>query len=260
VSPARRASGAATYLYALLRRSRPPALAGAPAGLPGLGPPRALAVAPGLWLIAADAPRPDYDASAIERGLKDLAWVSACALAHEAVVEHLSAAGPLLPMKLFTLFAGDERALQHVRRRQAAVGRALERVAGRREWGVRLSADGKRAAAAERSPSPRSGTQFLLAKKAQREQAGRRAEAAAAEAEGLFQALAAHADGATRRPLVEPAGGTRLWLDAAFLVARGRSRPFQAALQRESRRLARLGLRVTLTGPWPPYNFVGALS
>ena len=255
------AAGSATYLYALVRRARPPAVAGAPAGLPGLGPARALSVGPGLWLIAADAPRDSYSAAAIERGLQDMAWVSGCALAHEAVVEHFAGTAPLLPMKLFTLFAGDERARQHVRRRRAALAKALDKVAGRREWGVRLSGDGRAPAAASRpAPGPRSGTQFLMAKKAQREQAGQQAEHASAAAEGLFQALAEHADGATRRPIVVPAGGKRLWLDAAFLVARGRSRSFQAALKREAQRLARLGFRVTLTGPWPPYNFVASVS
>jgi hypothetical protein len=261
VSRAASAAGSATYLYALVRRARPPAARGAPTGLPGLGPARALGVGPGLWLIAADAPRDAYSEAAIDRGLKDMAWVSGCALAHEAVVEHFAGAGPMLPMKLFTLFASDERARQHVRRRQQALTKALDKVAGRSEWGVRVSGDGRAPAAATRpAPGPRSGTQFLMAKKAQREEASQQAERAGAAAEGLFQALAEHADGATRRPIVVPAAGTRLWLDAAFLVARGRSRSFQAALKREAQRLARLGFRVTLTGPWPPYNFVGPIS
>jgi len=50
------ASGHATYLYCLLRRSRAPDLSRAPAELPGLGRPRALDAGKGLWLIAADAP------------------------------------------------------------------------------------------------------------------------------------------------------------------------------------------------------------
>src|SRR5687768_7168431 len=97
----------ATYLFALLRRARPPAV----------------------------APRSAYDEAAIERGLRDIDWVSPRALGHEAVVEHFTSAGPLLPLKLFTLFDSDERALAHVRARRAALVRALEKVAGRHEWG-----------------------------------------------------------------------------------------------------------------------------
>src|SRR5688572_6586123 len=97
--------GPLTYLYALLRAPRAPLVRGAPPGVPGASPVRALAVVPGLWLLAADAPAADYDEAAIERGLKDMAWVSERALAHEAVVEHFAGRGDLLPMKLFTLFS-----------------------------------------------------------------------------------------------------------------------------------------------------------
>jgi hypothetical protein len=249
----------ATYVFALIRRARAPAVTGAPSGPPGLGLVRTLAAGPGMWLIVADAPRAAYDQQAIERGLRDMAWVSPRALGHEAVVEHFGSVGPLLPLKLFTIFASDERAQAHIRARRAALSRALDKVAGRHEWGVRLSGEGK-APAPARVSGARSGTQFLLAKKAQRDQAGRRAEQAGAEAEGLFTALSRHADGARRRPLVAPPSGGRLWLDAAFLVARGRRRSFQAALRRESRRLEGLGFQVTLTGPWPPYNFVENVS
>jgi hypothetical protein len=45
-------------------------------------------------------------------------------------------------------------------------------------------------------------------------------------------------------------------LDAAFLVRRGQVKPFQAAARKAAARLGRDGYELTLTGPWPPYNFV----
>jgi Gas vesicle synthesis protein GvpL/GvpF len=245
----------ATYLFALVRRARAPSISSGPAGLPGAGSPRTIAVDPGLWLIAADAPRAIYGETAIERGLKDMPWVSACALAHERVVEHFGRGGALLPMKLFTLFATDERAVRHVRARRARLGRLLDQVEGRQEWGVRLSGDGRLPAGPRgRVGGRRSGTEFLLAKKAERDRDGQRAERASRDADALFRALARHADDSRRRPV--PAGaGVALWLDAAFLVPRGGRRSFEAALRREAKALLGRGYRVTLTGPWPPYNF-----
>ena len=52
----------ATYLYCLVRCPGVLPLDGAPPGLPGLSDPRALAVGDGLWLVAADAPLPEYGA------------------------------------------------------------------------------------------------------------------------------------------------------------------------------------------------------
>jgi hypothetical protein len=53
-----------------------------------------------------------------------------------------------------------------------------------------------------------------------------------------------------------PEAGARLLLDAAFLVAKGDAAAFEAALAEGAGRLAACGCAATLTGPWPPYNFV----
>jgi hypothetical protein len=216
-----------------------------------------LPVVRGLWLVAADAPSDLYGAEVIEKRLKDLAWVSGCALAHERVVEHFGRTGTLLPMKLFTLFASDERAIRHVRSHRPRLERRLDRVSGCHEWGVRLSGEGKARPARGAAPR-RSGTEFLLAKKSERDGQGLRAERAAAEANGLVRALDRHADDSRRRPL--PEGVRGLWLDAAFLVPRADRRAFETALRREAKALLARGYRVTLTGPWPPYSFAEAGS
>ena len=105
----------ATYLYCLVRAPRNPLSAEVPPGLPGLTPPRVLAVGDGLWLIVAGAPLSEYGSAEIQRQLSDLSWVSDRALAHEAMIEHFAGAGAVLPMKLFTLFASDERAIANIR-------------------------------------------------------------------------------------------------------------------------------------------------
>jgi hypothetical protein len=73
----------------------------------------------------------------------------------------------------------------------------------------------------------------------------------------LYDRLAAKARLARRRAASElPAQGGSLLLDAAFLVARSRTRTFRALAAREARDLAPHGYKVDLTGPWPPYTFV----
>jgi hypothetical protein len=52
------------------------------------------------------------------------------------------------------------------------------------------------------------------------------------------------------------AAGSRLLLDAAFLVPADRSTAFRATLRQQTRQLSGEGLVVSLTGPWPPYNFI----
>jgi hypothetical protein len=253
----------ATYLYCLVRHSGDLPLSAAPPGLPGLGKPRALEVAPGLWLVAASAPLPEFSSEQIEERLTDLDWVSICALAHEAMVEHFRDAPALLPLKLFTLFASDERALAHLRASREPLDRVLDRVAGRVEWGVRVRLDEARArealaAEARQSAAPAaSGTGFLLRKKQEQEASRDLAGRLRAEVDAGWADLAAQAAEAVRRqPATAPEQGGKVFLDAALLVPAGRAAELEAAVDRFALRLGPKGGEVILTGPWPPYHFV----
>jgi hypothetical protein len=260
------ATGTATYLYGLVQRKRSPLLGRAPRGLPGTGPLRALPAGGDLWLIVADAPLERYAAEPLERGLRDLNWVSACALAHEAVVERMAKTATTVPVKLFTLFASDARAIAHVAGLQPGLGGVIARIAGRQEWGVRVTLDETKArrTLAERarraSGAVTSGTKFLLLKKAEREAVRDALERGRTQVDGVFEALAGLAADARRRPPDTVEGGARLLLDAAFLVEPKQLTRFKTAARRAAARLSGDGYVLTLSGPWPAYNFVGGLE
>jgi hypothetical protein len=261
----RRATPAATYLYGLVRSGSDPLDGRVPRGLAGTGHVRSLPAGKELWLIAADAPLPRFAGAAIDRRLRDLAWVSSCALAHERVVEHIAAHHATLPMKLFTLFSSDAMASAHVRARRSQLLRLLASVAGRDEFGVRLSLD--EAAARDRmrrrlvprGSRSRPGRSFLQLKRDERAASGRLAQASREQADRLFDSLSRLAAAARRRPPEAVAAGKRLLLDAAFLVDRKRAAAFALAVQRSAGRLAPEGYALALNGPWPPYNFAGEM-
>lgn len=250
----------ATYLYCLVRNPGTLATAGAPAGLPGLSAPRALAVGDSLWLVAADAPLPEYGADSIQANLQDLDWVSGRAMAHEAMVEHFGQAGTVVPMKLFTLFAGDDRALEHVRSERGRLDRILDRIAGCQEWGVLVRFDeakAKEVAAGEArqgAGAKSAGTAFLLRKKMEQEASRTLLARLREEMDEVFSELAGQAAEARRR---EPVAPSPLLLDGAFLVRSAQVASFETIVDRWAKRLAEQACEVTLTGPWPPYNFIG---
>jgi hypothetical protein len=240
-----------------------PLIRGVPAGLPGAAPPRALDAGGGLWLIVADAPLELYGAEPIDRKLADLDWVGRCAVAHETVVEHFTGAGTVVPMKLFTLFASDERARARIAAMRAGIDRTVARVAAHEEWGVRISVDETQAvrraadAARARARGLPDGTGFLVRKQSTRDAVRRLVAGSREDVDVVFDALARLADDTRRRTPAQGEVATRLLLDAAFLVAHARRTSFRAAAQRAAARLGRDGYELTLTGPWPPYNFVG---
>jgi hypothetical protein len=237
---------------------------GAPSGLPGFSAPRALAVGDGLWLVAGDAPLPQYSAESIQENLQDLDWISGRALAHEEVVEHfgsIGAGGTVVPMKLFTLFSDDTRALEHIRADRDRLDRILARIAGCQEWGVLVRFDESRAKEAitddSRPASPASGTAFLQRKKQEKDAARTLLSRLQPEMDEVFAELAAQATESRRRAPVSP---SPLLLDGAFLVRTADAADFEQTVGRWAGRLAESACELTLTGPWPPYNFLEEAS
>ncbi|HZR09970.1 MAG TPA: GvpL/GvpF family gas vesicle protein [Myxococcales bacterium] len=252
----------ATYLYCVVQSPGEPSLRGVPPGLPGAGKPRAVDAGRGVWLVVADAPLERYGEKPIEKGLRDLSWVTPVAVAHEAVVEHLARTGTVLPMKLLTLFRSDARALDHVARQRTRIERLLKRLEGREEWGLRVLLDEasalRRARDEARSAAAGApGAAFLLRKKKEHDAARELIEHARDRADELFELLSAKADDARRRPPPPGEIGKRVLLDAAFLLPRRKLKSFQSAVRASAKKLAARDYQLTLTGPWPAYTFVG---
>jgi hypothetical protein len=252
-------TAALTYVYCLVRRARRPALRDVPAGLAASGPLRLIGAGDDLWLVASSVPASAYGEEALQRGLQNMDWVGRRALEHEAVVEHFLTAPAVLPMQLFTLFTSDERAVAHIMRDRRRIASLLRRIEGRVEWGVRLTWDEKAARrSVERAHRGRaSGSDYLARKRDLLDVTRVQLAGARAEADRLYGAMAREAADARRRTATEQAApGSRLLLDAAFLVPAREARAFRSALRRHESRLGRVGLAVSLTGPWPPYNFI----
>jgi len=242
-------------------------LRGGLVGMPGGGDVRSLDVGKELWLIVSTVPPSEYGEAAVERGLQNMDWVGRLALAHEAVIERFLSARAMLPMQLFTMFKSDERAVEYVTSNRARIVKILARVERQVEWGVRLTWDEQAAReAVERkhaSPPARghtsaSGTNYLARKRDLMDVNRTQLTKARTEAGRLYRALSKKATDAVRRTATEKAApGSRLLLDAAFLVPAKGGTAFRAAIKESGRLLARSGLAVSLTGPWPPYNFIG---
>ena len=238
-----------------------------PGAMPGGKPVRALPAGNGTWLIVSDVPASRYDEAALAAGLQNLDWVGRRAVAHEAVVEHFLTAPAVLPMQLFTLFTSDARALEHIARTRRRLDRILTRLERQQEWGLRLSFDERGALQAvenehrsrrtRRAASTESGAAYLARKRDVLDVTRGQLTVARREADRLYRAMSREATEARRRRATEQATpGSRLLLDAAFLVPSRRANAFRGSLRRRARTLSGSGLVVSLTGPWPPYNFV----
>jgi hypothetical protein len=256
-----------TYVYCLVRSPKPPAASAVRGPMPGARGVRVLNAGPATWAVVSSVPAREYDEAVLASGLQNLDWVGRRAMAHETVVEHFLGAPAVLPLQLFTLFTTDARALEYVAQQWRRIDRLLTRFDRQLEWGLRLSFDerGARQTVEERHRSRRtrgggdaeSGAAYLARKRDLFDVTRVQLTAARMAADRLYRAMSREATEARRRRSTEQATpGSRLLLDAAFLVPTRRVGAFRNALRRHARQLSGSGLVVSLTGPWPPYNFV----
>jgi hypothetical protein len=246
-----------SYVFCLVRSDRQPTMRRIGEGMPGGNDLRAIEVGDRLWAIVQSVPEDGYSETALTRGLQNLDWVGPRAIAHERVIESFLSARALLPMPLFTLFTSDDRATQHVQSDATRIRRLLKRVEGKVEWGLRLTFEEKAARAKMASRPVASGTEFLARKRDMLEMNRTRLNEAQRAADRVYKSMSRLVIAAQRRTSLERAApGSRLLLDAAFLVPAGKSGAFRSAVREQTRELRAVGVAVSLTGPWPAYNFI----
>ena len=159
-------------------------------------------------------------------------------LAHERVLEHLMARGPVLPMRFGTWLEGEDALAAMLAARRSELVQGLERVRGRAELGVRLLAARAEAGTGDARAS---GRAYLLA----RAREHRRYEQAVADVHAPLAALSAASRVWEPRP---PAILVGAYLLDCEHVALFRARASDLA-QRQPE------LQLFVTGPWPPYSF-----
>lgn len=228
----------------------------------------------GLAVLVSDVSLAEFGETALRRNLENLDWLDEVARVHHYVIDAAARMFPLLPTRLATVYSGDDALCAALAARRDRLLDALRRVGGRVEWGVKAyaatepgtRADPERAASqgnradtgGNAGPGSGAGLAYLKRRRAQLT-ADRESKADAVHAaEAIHAGLTAKA-AATRlhEPQSAQLSGVRqpMLLNAAYLLEAADGVSFTAAVAGQAS--AHPELRVELTGPWPPYSFVG---
>lgn len=251
------------YLYGFV----PDGVAPPPGGLLGVGDVEVERVdGPGFGAIIGRLDSEEYRPDALERNCADVEWMAEQGLLHEQVVAWFVDHGSILPSRLLTLFSGLESVRAVLEQESGRIRGELDRLAGLREWDLRVGHDPGRilehlgeiseeVGRLDREiEAAAPGKRFLLEKKRKDMARTEGRDAARRMARDLLDAL---------RPLAEdvvtldpPADATPTTLNAAFLVDRQGEAALTAELAGARERLEPLGLTISVTGPWAPYRFM----
>ncbi len=167
-------------------------------------------------------------------------------LAHERVVEALMARGPVVPLRFGMQLPGEAELAAAIAPRRDELARALDRVRGRAELGLRVFGNEDPAASEPTTASPLGegrGRAYLLARAA----AHRQSEHAARDLHGPLARLAVAST-------VSPRPTPPAILVASYLVDADRVTAFRA--RGDELHAEHPDARFVVTGPWPPYHFV----
>lgn len=238
------------YAHCALRAATRPTITDRWPHMPGGSVPRSLTIAPGLWMLVSTVPATDYDERELATRLADVEWLAQCGAAHHDVISRAARNHAVAPFRLLTLFRSEERATEEATRLKAKIERALARVNDRREWVIRVAAVSGSAKPAGTKAA--SGTAYLMERASQSRSVAKATPGARRAARELIAELKACADQIVTRP----SEAAHVLYDGALLVSREREADLGHMVRQWEGRLAPVGCRVSLTGPWPPYSFV----
>jgi gas vesicle protein GvpL/GvpF len=224
----------------------------------------------GVCAIATPVDATQFSQEAIDSHAGDLDWLGAIGYRHQSVVADLMRQTSIIPLRAFSLFSSDEALRTYLGSNADPFKRMLQRLDGKREWTLRIEfepqrwsesltsrVDSLRSLAAEIESSA-SGKAFLLKKKLDeaRKNASKEAE----------QQVVSEIERAVLDKLrCETVAESRQQRAGAFpqinvLLNRDEEAGLQEMQSDLNDRYAAEGVTVAVTGPWPPYSFVGALN
>ena len=86
-------------------------------------------------------PLSEFGDEHLKQNLERMDWLERTARGHEAVMENMSTQTTMIPMRICTLFRGQASVREMLTREAEPLADALDRLAGRSEWGVKALAD-----------------------------------------------------------------------------------------------------------------------
>jgi hypothetical protein len=219
----------------------------------------------GLAAVASAVPLDEFHEDVLEERLEDLEYLEVLARAHERVLDDMLGLGPVVPLRICTIYESADRVREMLERERRPLAEALHRLSGTAEWGVKayLGAGGEAPPDTAAAAGSASGVDYLARKRDQRDAAETARRAVDATVEQIHRRLSEHAVDAVLSPIQDQrlsgAVGEMLF-NAAYLVPKARTDEFQSLVHDLTRRHAQDGLTLELTGPWPAYHFAGSAA
>jgi hypothetical protein len=227
----------------------------------------------GLSAVVSTLPADVFSGESLKANLGEAAWLQENVRKHASIIEQLRSRQTLLPMPFCTIFPNRDKVVRLLEVNYGQYFDSLGLVEGKQEWGVRIYSNtdvlqskvnesDRRVEGAFGSIS-RGVSGYLKNEMDRMEQESQQdpielmIEHCSQRSHEAMLALAAEGRFNPDRGSQERQG-EHLVLNTAYLVEDAMDSEIRAEVERLKAEYAELGFRFELTGPWPPYHFVGA--
>ena len=184
---------------------------------------------------------------AMQQSMRDADWLKDHVRRHADVLAEAQAVQTVIPMRFGCVFSNPTEVKAFVVEREERLQEALERLHNRSEFSVRVRFEGQ-GADSELEGVPAGVANFLRKAARDVEHAPR--------PDGIADRIHAHLSrfaGEAMRNLPLEAD---LMMHATYLVTVASEDDFREEIRKLSGEFHALGIRIEVSGPWPPYHFV----
>lgn len=215
----------------------------------------------------------DFSGPEAQTGLEDLAWIGPRALRHEEVIMAVMEQVPVLPVRFGTVFSSLEAMKEPLRRHRDTLSRFFRDTAGKKEWGLRAYVDRPQvrsqimavrlAAEKEKLVSLSPGKRYFLEQKIKGAVEREVISWLKGKGEDIMRIAQEVASSFSERRLLsrEVTGmDEEMFFHGAFLVPDRSVDILQGLTGEWNRHHEVQGIRLELSGPWPPYHFTPVLD
>lgn len=219
--------------------------------------------------VISDVELRDFESESIKEKLKDLKWAEPQVRAHAAVLEECMQTSSVIPWKFGTVFKTRDGLQKFLKENWKKLKDVLMKFSNRQEWGVKIYTDAEifrqeirktddEIKKLEREIASKSkGASFFLEKKLGNILTSKTEEKINQATAEIFKTLGQQAqEKAQNRLFSRQLTGKEkdMILNAVFSVQKDKINDFMRAFKKLKGEFK--DSEFSLTGPWPPYNFV----
>ncbi len=215
----------------------------------------------------------DFSELALQKNMAEMDWLLPKVNLHESVVQDLMNKATVLPIKFATIFSTDNNIVELYNANKADYEDNFKKLKGKQEWGIKVYSaaddswllqqanDKEINEAKEMLASATPGKAFLMKKKIQGLINRKKSEINKTLGSELYRALKTGTVESLQKSILPAQTDTdndsKLILNSVFLLEKGAVEQWLANIQNVETELGNDKIVFDVTGPWPPYHFVG---